>query len=162
MRKINSIIIHCSDSIWGDAGIIRYWHTSKGWKDIGYHYCILNGKRKNELYSIADDGLIEPGRHLDNDANLEKSEVGAHCYGNNNNSIGICLIGQVLFTPKQFESLAYLVLHYKKMIPDICIFGHYEFNSNKTCPNIEMNGFRSFINNVTIMHDISHYFEKYF
>ena len=87
MRKINEIIIHCSDTQEGcdvTAKDIRRWHTTpkekggRGWRDIGYHYVIRL------------DGTIELGRPLE--------KAGAHCIGrkgedHNSHSIGICYIG---------------------------------------------------------------------
>ena len=46
MREIKKIIIHCSDSEFGDAALIDKWHKERGWTGIGYHYVILNGCRK--------------------------------------------------------------------------------------------------------------------
>ena len=43
MRKINLIVIHCSDTYARmDIGVneIRQWHLQRGFNDIGYHYVI--------------------------------------------------------------------------------------------------------------------------
>ena len=162
MRKINKIIIHCSDSGFGDVSIIRKWHLARGWREIGYHYVILNGKRSNKRYNIKNDGLIEGGRELNNDPYLEAQEIGAHASGFNSESIGICLIGIKNFTPKQFESLILFCQYYKKLIPGIEILGHYEVTDKKSCPNIDMKDFRFAIEQITIMNDINHFFNKYF
>src|SRR5678809_728655 len=75
MRKINKIIVHCSDSdVKGhdDISIIRGWHVNeRNFNDVGYHYF------------IKWNGTIQTGRALD--------IVGAHCYGHNKDSIG-CLL----------------------------------------------------------------------
>jgi N-acetylmuramoyl-L-alanine amidase len=132
MRKINKIIIHCSDSSWGDAAAIDSWHKENGWDGIGYHYVITNGNRRpGDKYSKKDDGIIEKGR------NIEKA--GAHCKGHNKDSIGICLIGIAHFTAKQLcEALPSLLLELMKKhkITADCVYTHHEFDSRKTCPNI--------------------------
>ncbi|HHD11115.1 MAG TPA: hypothetical protein ENK42_01615 [Deltaproteobacteria bacterium] len=83
MRRIDKIIIHCSASDFGSAALIDRWHRERCWRMIGYYYVILNGYRKKGRYNKDDDGLIEPGRPIE--------EIGAHCRGQNRTSIGICL-----------------------------------------------------------------------
>ncbi|MDR3584749.1 MAG: peptidoglycan recognition family protein [Desulfosporosinus sp.] len=55
--------------------MIREWHLSKGWSDIGYHFVIM------------PDGRCAEGRPL--------NRPGAHCKVGHRNSIGIgiCLVG---------------------------------------------------------------------
>ena len=141
MRNISEIIIHCSASEFGDAKAIDVWHRQRGWRMIGYHYVILNGYRMAHTdYSPEDDGVIESGR--------TEEDIGAHCLNHNSHSIGICLIGNHLFTQKQlFESLPELVfsLIRKYNLSINSVYGHYEFNSNKTCPNIDMKKYREFL-----------------
>jgi len=125
-RKIDSIIIHCSDSPQGrgdDVNTIRQWHLERGWNDIGYHYVIL------------EDGTIQVGRDL--------NKSGAHAKGHNSNSIGICLIGKDTFTEKQFDSLSYLTkgLKYQFSIYSKNIVGHYKVSS-KTCPNFDVDKYK--------------------
>ena len=143
MRDINNIIIHCSDSRWGDAEVIRMWHTDpkpagNGWADIGYHCVILNGYRKGSVnYDESADGLIQPGRPME--------KIGAHCYGHNKDSLGICLIGVDTFTDKQFASLRQLVDVWRQwyVVSDGMIRGHRDFQGRsggkrKTCPNFDV------------------------
>lgn len=76
MRKIDTIIIHCSATRCGadfSAADINSWHVQRGFQEIGYHYVIRL------------DGTIETGRPVE--------IVGAHCKGWNNYSIGICYVG---------------------------------------------------------------------
>ncbi len=113
-RKIDLIIIHCSDSPngrtlftgkLGDKNFctpvqeIDRWHAQRGFKrqpqwrakqnpglsSIGYHFVIYTR------------GAVATGRHMD--------EVGAHCQGYNAASLGICLVGCDKFTRAQWDSL---------------------------------------------------------
>lgn len=137
MRKIDTLVVHCSDSEFGDAETIRQWHTDpkplgRGWGDIGYHYVILNGRRKSRgRYRKEDDGRIEVGRPL--------SRPGAHCRGHNKSSVGVCLIGRHHFTAKQLlEALPGIIREIGLTAHHIIVKGHYEYDSGKTCPNIDM------------------------
>lgn len=149
MAKIKYIIIHCSDSEWGSASVIREWHLLNGWKDIGYHFVILNGVLRptasnwqTKLAIPLMDGNIEVGRYLDGDNFINKSEVGAHTLGYNENSIGICLIGVKSFTEKQFKSLELLLKSLLLIygLDKSCIKGHYHF-AKKSCPNFDVDKF---------------------
>lgn len=139
MRNIHKIIVHCSVSNFGDAALIRTWHTDpkpkgRGWRDIGYHFVICNGFRTSGCkYDPTVDGLVETGRPVE--------QVGAHCAGHNSDSIGVCLIGDRLFTGRQLyealpELLYSLIGNYELEVNDI--HGHYEFNGHKSCPNIDI------------------------
>lgn len=139
MRDISKLIIHCSDSAFGDAALIDTWHKARGFTMIGYHYVILNGYRKNSKdFNVTEDGIIERGR--------KDIEVGAHCEGENHDSLGVCLIlsGGVLPTSKQEETLKLLVktlCQLYNLKPESDVFGHYEFDSaikqGKTCPGFK-------------------------
>lgn len=142
MREIKKIIIHCSDSLFGDARAINSWHTSDpfNFNEIGYHYVILNGKRhSNDEYSHSIDGTIETGRAL--------FKVGAHCQGDNTDSIGICLIGISVFTDKQFDNLLALIERLRERFGLLPVYGHCEMKSGikqgKTCPNFDVEAFRT-------------------
>ncbi len=162
MRKIENIVIHCSDSNWGDREIIDKWHKENGWSMIGYHYVILNGKRRHDVvYDESIDGIIEPGRELDNDSYMETKEVGAHAKFFNENSIGVCLIGTNKFAVKQFETLYNLLMYWVKLVPGIKILGHYQLNPGKTCPNIDINDLVKFIGSVDLTTNINNIMGKY-
>jgi hypothetical protein len=140
------IIIHCSDSPYGNTNVIRDWHVNgNGWDDIGYHYTILNGMIGPRFYLRICDGSIEAGRPIDGDNIIENGEKGAHAYGYNSNSIGICLIGKDKFTPNQLHSLALLINELKKRFDIEEILGHYEVDPKKTCPNLDMDMIRYLI-----------------
>jgi N-acetylmuramoyl-L-alanine amidase len=148
MSRLTNIIVHCSDSRWGCARAIRQWHQAKGWKDIGYHFVILNGQFGPGFYVEAANGSIEAGRYMDQDDMVAENEVGAHCLGYNENSVGICLVGKDTFTSAQLESLASLVKELQRAhnIPTTNVLGHCETASGKkegkSCPNFDMKKFR--------------------
>lgn len=67
-------------------------HLKRGWSGIGYHFFIRR------------DGTVETGRPLE--------DVGAHAYGYNDNTVGICLAGNFdVETPteRQFAAAAKVV-----------------------------------------------------
>lgn len=142
MRRIDEIIIHCSDSPEGrndKAEDIRKWHKQRGFNDIGYHYVI-------DL-----DGTVEQGRSIE--------QAGAHCTGHNAHSIGICYIGgaywrdgvnakgkpikgkdgKAVLIPKdtrtilQRMAMKELVAQLREQFPEATVHGHREF-ANKACP----------------------------
>jgi len=149
MGMIDSIIIHCSDSKWGDVNVIRDWHTERGWSDIGYHFVIMNGQIRPGYYLKSLDGQIEIGRRINGDGVLIGPEIGAHALGYNSRSIGICIIGVDNFTYEQFDSL-YNITNELITNHDIDIsnvMGHYETPkaNGKTCPNYDMAVFRDIL-----------------
>ena len=124
MRKINLIVVHCTATPEGrDVTVadIDKMHRAKGWKSIGYHYVIYR------------DGSVHQGRPV--------SEVGAHVYGHNANSIGICYVGghsmdgrqKDTRTPLQRQALRQLVAQLQTQFPGIKLYGHYHFAA-KACP----------------------------
>ena len=125
MRKITKIIVHCSATPEGHdytVADIDRWHKQRGWKGIGYHFVIYR------------DGSVHPGRKIE--------EIGAHCTGQNADSIGICYIGGVATdgktpkdtrTPAQKAALRSLINELKAKFPGITVHGHREF-ANKACP----------------------------
>ena len=128
-RYINEIIVHCSDSPWrrdDKAADIKRWHTlpppkGRGWKDIGYHYVV-------DL-----DGTVERGRLI--------SKAGAHCYGHNAHSIGICYVGgrdqkgrcADTRTPEQKAAMLKLICNLLAMY-NCKVVGHRDYDSRKECP----------------------------
>ena len=136
MAAIKKIIVHCSDSPDAyDIGVkeIKQWHTDpvpkgRGWSDIGYQYVI----RRN--------GTVEIGRAHNGDSVLEGKEIGAHTLGQNSDSLGICVVGRKDFDYRQLLALVTLVktLMKKYSIPFSAVYGHYEFEKGKTCPNMDI------------------------
>lgn len=148
MRPITRIFLHCSDSAFGDSLLIEAWHaerfaagTSSG-RHIGYHYVVLNGRRKaaNE-YVSADDGIVETGRPI--------YEAGAHVAGANFDSIGVCLVGKSgLYTVAQMRAATHLVRSLIQVhgLSWSSVFGHYQQpGSGKTCPDFQIDHFRSLL-----------------
>ena len=124
MRTINKIIIHCTATKDGrpvSVAEVTAWHRERGFVTIGYHYL------------IGLDGEIMRGRPIE--------QVGAHCTGQNANSIGISYVGGLdadgnpkdTRTQAQKESLYRLVKELKETYPAATIHGHREF-ANKACP----------------------------
>jgi N-acetyl-anhydromuramyl-L-alanine amidase AmpD len=140
-----------------DKDMIDRWHRDKGWNGIGYHYVILNDKHSKKA-----DGTVEKGR--------PDNVSGAHAYGINGRSLGICCIGhgdEEVFTQKQSESLNTLVNQLMSSfdIPISNVIGHRELNllvkqgkldgqykTSKSCPGkkIDMDLLRQKIAGTTI------------
>jgi N-acetylmuramoyl-L-alanine amidase len=126
LDQINKIIIHCAatpNGQWFTAFDIDKWHKARGFKrdprqaqfsphkHIGYHFV------------IGIKGGVEIGRNL--------YEIGAHCQGRNQRSIGVCLIGTDKFTAKQWDSLKALVLSLHKSYPELRVLGHRDASPDK-------------------------------
>lgn len=126
MRKIDTIIIHCSATKCGadfSAADIDRWHRQRGFRKIGYHYVIRL------------DGTVEAGRPVE--------EVGAHCKGRNAHSIGICYIGGLdgqgcpadTRTDAQIRAMRELVVRLRSVYPVGEVIGHRD-----TSPDCNGNG----------------------
>ena len=119
---IKLLIVHCSDTFDTEdigASEIHKMHLSFGWDGIGYHKIIRR------------DGLIENGR--------PEYWVGAHVYGKNNQSLGVCLIGKKIFSSEQFNSLEVILTNWKKKYNKAIIIGHKDsVKTKKTCPNFDV------------------------
>jgi len=122
MRDVDTIVVHCSASPQGrgdDAETIHAWHQERGFDGIGYHYVIL------------EDGTVQTGR--------PEYWAGAHVRSHNDNSLGICLIGEGGdATPEQMLSLRNLVLglYHKYSGPVVC--GHNDLDHHKSCPGFSV------------------------
>lgn len=127
---MKGIVIHCSDSTWGNSREVDRWHKERKFDEIGYHYLILNGITHYKYYNPLADGLIEVGRRVD--------KLGAHCHGFNQ-YIGICLIGESgNFTQKQQNTLINLLKEIKKLYKEIELFRHSDLDpeGKPNCPGI--------------------------
>lgn len=94
-EEIRYIVIHHSGTPNGNVAIFRDYHIHQlGWGDVGYHYVICNGNG-------GPDGEVQEGRNI--------LFTGAHAPGRNNDSIGICLVGD--FTQGKPTSAQMLALY---------------------------------------------------
>lgn len=125
---INYIVVHCSDSPnyradrrFDTAADIHRWHKEKGWAGIGYHYV------------IDESGMSHNGRPVF----LKAGEIwqGAHVQGYNQDSIGICLIGEDYFYPEQLDTLRKTIDTISDHFPDAKVVGHRDLDSKRSCPN---------------------------
>jgi len=137
MRQISELIIHNSASTWGSVMVIDKWHRERGFNSVGYNFVILNGKVSPKLTLPILNGMVEYGRAI--------NKIPAHVRGHNRNSIGICLIGDTEFTKPQIHSLIILLEKLMAEFSAYKISGHYEYTSNKTCPNLDMDIIRSLV-----------------
>ena len=132
-RFINKIIVHCTATPEGQprtVAQIRLDHMNNNhWADIGYHYVVYL------------DGSVHNGRDVD--------LVGAHCEGQNANSIGVVYVGGLENKPgtpynklkakdtrtkEQKAALLKLLKDLRRIYPKAKIYGHRDFSS-KECPS---------------------------
>jgi len=97
--------------------VVRSYHKSLGWEDIGYHFF------------IEKDGSLKIGR--------AENYHGAHTLGHNNDSLGVCMAGNFdlsVPTTPQIQTLIKLLLELKQKynIPLENIVPHRKF-AQKTC-----------------------------
>jgi len=133
MRRLDEIIIHTAvtrPSWMADRPLsekvaeIRRWHVEgNGWSDIGYHFVIDR------------DGRVMAGRPVE--------RIGAHTYGHNDTTIGICLLGgyggnaddpfREHYTSEQDVSLRSLIADLQGRYGIRKVSGHNEYAA-KACP----------------------------
>ena len=122
IKNIKMLVVHCSDTKNSEnlnAIDIHKMHLGFGWDGIGYHKVICRS------------GKVENGR--------PEYWVGAHVKSNNENSLGVCMIGRDRFTKKQFISLERVLKRWKSIYPDAKILGHRDIGqTKKTCPNFDV------------------------
>ena len=76
-RKLTErIILHHADAKSCSAEDIHRWHLSNGWSGAGYHFLV---RKDGTIYRLRPE-----------------EKVGAHAYGSNYNSIGICFEGNFM------------------------------------------------------------------
>ena len=119
MNKPERIILHHSATDGGTFESIEKYHIEhNGWNDIGYHYL------------IEQDGSLHKGRG--------ETTTGAHTIGQNEKSLGICLVGNFdKYEPSdmQMKTLNTLLLDINQRLGITEIKGHNHYSS-KTCPGI--------------------------
>ena len=129
------IVVHHSltrDSQTVSWGAIRHYHTKVlGWRDIGYHVGVeLVRSGDHEYYEIL------MGRMWD--------EIGAHEPAVNQDSLGICFVGDFDREEPPMGQLitgAKLIAYWMRRfgIPKDQVFGHHDFRPDKSCPGRQFN-----------------------
>lgn len=112
----NRIILHHAAVSNCSANDVDRWHKNKGWTCIGYHFFV----RK--------DGVIYRGRR--------EEAVGAHAYGSNTDSIGICAEGNFeneTMGDVQKQALKELVAYLKNKYGITKVQRHRDVNAT-ACP----------------------------
>jgi len=119
--NIRYLVVHCSDTPDDEpttARDIHAMHLGFGWHGVGYHRMINRA------------GDVEQGR--------PDYWIGAHVYGHNEVSLGVCLLGRTQFTDAQFESLENVLRDWTTQYPNAEVVGHRDFTyTEKTCPNFD-------------------------
>lgn len=117
-NRIRYIVVHHSEvQSRHTIADIHQWHLNKGWAGIGYHFFIDR------------EGSVHNGRPL--------WAKGAHTYGYNNVSIGICLEGDFNKqqpAEKQIESAALLITMLSRLYKGAAIVRHSDLTEAKNCP----------------------------
>lgn len=126
MKGVNSLIIHHSATTTGCSRVFRAFHRAiNGWVDIGYHFVIGNG-------TLSEDGEVEEGR--------PQWAVGAHAREHNEDTIGICLVGNFSDTYPTEEQMKSLGILLKSLLSEYdlsssSIILHRDLSGCKTeCP----------------------------
>lgn len=160
LDQITTVVLHCSATDkpdqWGLKPIkelhtaprtqLFYWGDypdlieGKNWSDIGYH-AVVNR-----------DGNTELGRPIE--------RQGAGVRNHNSYTLHICMDGLESFEPEQLMGVCEQIKEWETILNRrLIIKGHYELNSNKSCPNYDMNIFRlmydSYLNGINeIAYDV--------
>lgn len=145
--KFCKIVIHHSSEnyrgkVVANAHILHLKGLERGLGGVPYNFVIGNGKHgKHRLKTC-----VVRGKSIDGGI-----ELGLPLYSTKGDAISVCLVGNFNVTkptPKQLESLKYLVLYllYRYELTPHNVFGHRECkNVNKRCPgkNFDIVGFRN-------------------
>lgn len=84
-KSTERIILHHADAKSCSAEDIHRWHLSNGWSGAGYHFLV---RKDGKVYRLRPE-----------------EKVGAHAYGSNNNSLGICFEGNYMEEDMQTEQV---------------------------------------------------------
>lgn len=121
-EDVKYLVVHCSaseDNVDMTSRDIHEMHLGFGWHGIGYHRVIRRS------------GDLEMGR--------PEYWCGAHVYGFNDCSLGVCLVGCHEFTVEQFLTLENTLKEWRERYPAAQICGHCDFSyTDKTCPNFDV------------------------
>ena len=116
-KETNGIIMHHAAAEKCTADDIHRWHIANGWSGIGYHFFV----RK--------DGSVYRGRPID--------VTGAHTYGKNSDSIGICFEGNFEkenMPENQKNAGIELVAYLLELYPQITFISKHMDHSATACP----------------------------
>lgn len=117
-KSTNRIILHHAAAINCSAEDIHRWHLNNGWAGAGYHFLV---RKNGEIYRL---------RPEDN--------VGAHAYGSNYDSIGICFEGNYMDEgmPEIQKNVGKeIVTQLKNKYNISTVQGHRDVNAT-SCPGI--------------------------
>lgn len=95
---------------------IHQWHLDRGWAGAGYHFLV---RKDGKIYRLRPE-----------------DKVGAHAYGANYDSIGICAEGNFMeeqMSEVQKNSIKELVSYLKNKYGINTVQGHREVNAT-SCP----------------------------
>ena len=110
------IILHHADASSCSAEDIHRWHLNKGWSGAGYHFLV---RKDGSIYRLRPE-----------------DKVGAHAYGSNYNSIGICFEGRYMqedMPEAQKRAGKELVAYIKNKYNITTVHAHRDENAT-SCP----------------------------
>lgn len=115
-KSTNRILLHHSACESCTPEQIHQWHLARGWAGAGYHFLVRKDGKKYRL--------------------RPEDKVGAHAYGANYDSIGICAEGNFMeeqMPEVQKNSIKELVAYLKDKYGIDKVQGHREVNAT-SCP----------------------------
>jgi len=130
MRKIDTIVVHCTATLPGqsvDIEDVRRWHVDgNGWSDVGYHAL------------ITADGTLQFGRPI--------SRMGAGVAGHNKTTLHVAYVGGLdddgqpadTITTKQANALHGYVAGVVTVLGPMAVKGHNDFTDAKACPSFKV------------------------
>ena len=131
-KMTKNIIIHHSASSDGNVFDIDNYHKNKkGWQSIAYHFFI---SKQGTIYQLHDINNVD-----------------ASSYGNNSNSVSVCLQGNFdkeYISKTQYYQLIKTLLHLKKQFPKAEIKAHHELNATSCFgENLNITAIRKTVSN---------------
>lgn len=117
-KSTKRIILHHAAAINCSAEDIHRWHLNNGWSGAGYHFLV---RKNGEIYRLRPE-----------------DKVGAHAYGSNYDSIGICFEGNYMDEgmPEIQKNVGKeIVAQLKNKYNISTVQGHRDVNAT-SCPGI--------------------------
>lgn len=115
-KSTERIILHHADAKNCSAEDIHRWHLNNGWSGAGYHFLV---KKDGKVYRLRPE-----------------DKVGAHAYGSNYNSLGVCFEGNFMeedMTEAQKEAGKELVAYLKNKYNITTVQAHRDVCAT-SCP----------------------------